>query len=227
MALRYYPLSKIKPNKSTKGGEFVLDGKEYVGKYYETFDGNFFSGPNPIIGSNKKLQRIQRYSGAAYLNNTQMPNNLRKKFATTNNSQLEQNHSQEMMVPGITIPPPKFKGEPTSYFPIVLPEDYTKGSFNRFFCKRINSKGYVVEISESEYIAIQNGAVPYDVSFYLTTKILWKLTGPLNQKRISQYDVRAGIIDTNKRLIENAEKTFLGLVAFIDGKYDKFAKPTE
>jgi hypothetical protein len=108
-----------------------------------------------------------------------------------------------------------------------LPEDYIRGSINRYFAKRVNSKGYAVEISQEEYVAIKNGTVPYDVSNYLTTKILWKLTGPLNQKRISQYDIRAGIIDTNKRLVETAEKTFLGLVAFIGGQYDKFAKPTQ
>jgi hypothetical protein len=58
-------------------------------------------------------------------------------------------------------------------------------------------------------------------------EILWKLTGPLRNKRISQYDTRAGIIDTNQRLIENANKTFVGLKEFIGEDYSKFSRPTE
>jgi hypothetical protein len=58
-------------------------------------------------------------------------------------------------------------------------------------------------------------------------ELFWKLTGPLNQKRVSQYDVRAGIIDTNKRLVENANKTFLGIKDFIGDDYAKFSRPTE
>lgn len=227
MSIRYYPISKVKSNKSTTGKEFALDGNEYKGKYYETFDGRFFTGANPIIGSNKELTRMSRYSDNGYLNTTDMPNALRSQFAITNKDRMTIIESQEQTIPGISIPPPAFKGEPSSYFPVPLPQDYNKGSITRYFAKRINSKGYVTEISEQEYIAIQNGKVPYDVSYYLITKIFWKITGPLNQKRYSQYDIRAGIIDTNKRLVENAEKTFLGIVAYIGGQYDKFAKPTE
>lgn len=226
MSLRYYPISKIKANKTTSGGEFTLDGIVYKGNYYETFDGKFFTGKNPIIGTNKKLERLPRYD-SDYLNNPEVNSQLKRDLAIKNNSQIESNISDVNLLPGITIPPPTFKGEPTSYFPVPLPEDYTKGSITRYFAKRINSKGYVTEISEQEYIAIQNGKVPYDVSNYLTIKIFWKITGPLNQKRYSQYDIRAGIIDTNKRLVETAEKTFLGIVAYIGGQYDKFAKPTE
>lgn len=227
MSLRYYPISKIKPNKKASEGEFLLDGRPYLGVYYETFDGKFFTGPNPIIGPSKQIYRAPVYVYSPYLSERPLPNSLRKNLANSNRNQADNNVIEDSIVPGIQIQPPKFKGEPTSYFPITLPEDYINGSFNRYFAKRINSKGYVTEISEEEYVSIQKGVVPYDVSFYLTTKIMWKLTGPLNQKRYSQYDIRAGIIDTNKRLVETAEKTFLGIVDFIGGQYDKFAKPTE
>jgi hypothetical protein len=83
-----------------------------------------------------------------------------------------------------------------------------------------------MEISPQEYTAFINGTVNYDVSYYQVVDILWKLTGPLNTVRISQYDIRAGIIDTNKRLIENANKNFLGLMEFIGGDYTKFSRPT-
>ena len=228
MSLRYYPQSKIKPNKITRGTEFLLNGQPYTGKYYETFDGKYFSGGNPITGKNEPLKKIKLYNGANYVNNTALTQKQRQQFADKSNlSSINEIQNDLVVNKDFQIPPPQFKGEPTSYFPFPVEADYTQGFTNRYFAKRTNSQGFVVEISETEYQAIQRGQVPYDVSFYLSFKIMWKLTGPLNQKRISQYDVRAGIIDTNKRLVENAEKTFLGIVDFIGGKYDKFAKPTE
>jgi hypothetical protein len=225
MSLRYYPLSKIKANKNTTGNEFLLNENPYKGKYYETFDGKFFTGANPIVGKNERLSRIPIYQGNEYLNNTPLTPKVRAALAQSNNNQTFNNQSTGALI--VALPTPKFKGEPTSYFPTVIEDDYYAGSIMRYFCKRTNSAGYVTEISPDEYFAIQDGTVPYDVSNYLTTKIMWKITGPLNQKRISQYDIRAGIIDTNKRLVEIAEKTFLGIVAYIGDKYDKYARPTE
>jgi hypothetical protein len=232
MSLRYYPSSKIKPNKKTKGNEFTLNGKPYVGIYYSTFDGKFFTGANPVIGKNQELKKIQFYSGAEYLNNNSLTPQMRNQFSyQTNLKPLPGSGTDDIgpiqQMSTRRVPTAQFKGEPTSYFPIVLDTDYTKGYIMRFFVKRINSSGFVTEISDQEYNAIQAGTTPYDISFYLTTKIMWKLTGPLHTKRISQYDIRAGIVETNQRLVETAEKTFLGIKDFIGGKYDKYAKPTE
>jgi hypothetical protein len=117
-------------------------------------------------------------------------------------------------------------GGPTPYYPFPLPSDYERGYIIRYFAKKKNNAGYVIEVSEQEYNNIQDGTVNYDVSIYQTGQILWKLTGPLNSVRLSQFDTRAGIIDTNRRLTENLNKTFLGITDFIGGDYIKFARPT-
>jgi hypothetical protein len=57
-------------------------------------------------------------------------------------------------------------------------------------------------------------------------EILWKISGPLNTVRLSQYDIREGIIQVNKRLTLAAEPNFIGITDFIGGDYTKFAKPT-
>ena len=56
--------------------------------------------------------------------------------------------------------------------------------------------------------------------------MLWQLTGPLNDKRISQYQIQGGIIETNKRVTEAKNKGFNGIVAYIGGEYTKYTKPT-
>lgn len=209
MAIRYYPSTKIKTNLTALPGEFTLKGVVYSGSYYSTYDGKYFSGRNPIEGSNQELKLFQNYSNSDYVRNVNLPeSSVKKANALAKVTQKPQNN-------------------PVSYFPVVTEEDYTRGYITRYFLKMVNQVGYVMEISESEYYSIVNGTANYDVSFMQTVSILWKLTGPLRNKRISQYDTRAGIIDTNQRLIEKASKSFVGLKEFIGEDYSKFAKPTE
>lgn len=215
MAVRYYPASKITKGKVTDGTEFSLNGKPYKGKYYQTYDNRYFTGDNPVAGKNEELIKNPVYTNSFFLNKEPNVSNFKKQFANQTNISV--------LLPGT----PNFKGEPTSYFPIAIESDYEKGFINRYFVKKVNTPGYVKEISQIEYASIENGTVPYDVSMYQVLELFWKLTGPLNQKRISQYDVRAGIIDTNKRLVENANKTFLGIKEFIGEDYSKFSRPTE
>ena len=56
--LRYYPISRIQKNKSAQAGQFQLNGKDYVGPYYETFDGDCYTGKDPITGKNELLKPI-------------------------------------------------------------------------------------------------------------------------------------------------------------------------
>lgn len=212
MAVRYYPPSKIIPNLNSSGGDLIdSNGKPYVGKYYSTFDGKYFSGAYPQQGLNEPLTKAQFiYEETADV-----------RGSTAINYDIAR---------GLNSVPMSFKrtkGAPTSYQPQVIEEDYRKGYVIRYFTKKENENGYITEISQEEYNAITNGTVTdYDISMYQVTKILWKLTGPLNSQRKSQYNVIPGIIETNKRLTEAANKNLLGMIDFIGGEYDKFARPT-
>ena len=198
MSIRYYPSNKIKTNLTSKFGQFLLNGAPYLGPYYSTYDGKYYTGKDPITGNNEPL--------------VQSPTYVIKNEPSHNREEvIKENRNKK----------------PVSYFPVATEEDYAKGYLTRYFLKNVNQKGYVMEISQSEYYSIQNGTANYDISFIQTTDVLWKLTGPLNNKRVSQYDTRAGIIDTNKRLVETKNKTFVGLKEFIGEDYAKFARPTE
>jgi hypothetical protein len=209
MPIRYFPKSKVKTNLTTSGDEFQLSGAPYSGKYHVTFDDRFFSGPDPITGPANELQRIESYDNVPGLRGQTLSRSTKQSLA-----------KQAKLIG-------RAQSNPVPYYPAPIDSDYSKGFIIRYFTKRINENGFVVEISEREYNSIKNGTANYDISMYQCISIFWKLTGPLNQKRISQYDIRAGIIDTNRRLVETADQTFLGIKQFIDGKYDQFAKPTE
>jgi hypothetical protein len=206
--LRYYPLYATINNLNTKGGELLLNKTSYTGKYYKTADGEFYSGPNPQTGPNEKLIEVKNYKATPGLNTIDVPFKLQESLSIKTNA-------------SIRVP-----GKPNSYYPQPTQEEYTRGYLIRYFTKKENDKGFIIEISEDEYNSILNGTADYDIRIYQVISILWKLTGPLNSQRKSQYNIIPGIIDTNKRLVETSNKNFLGIVEFIGEDYSKFARPT-
>lgn len=212
MPLRYYPEFYIVPDLQAGEGEFFEGEKEYSGKYYATINGRYFSGPNPDIGPSKELTPSAQYKENAYVPNRKFTFSAVPVLYDTEDTTFEDTQ--------------KSKNKPSFYYPNPTAEDYKKGYIIRYFAKKENERGFVIEISYNEYVDIINGTANYDISIYQTSKILWKLTGPLNSQRKSQYNIIPGIIDTNKRLTEETNKTFLGIIDFIGGDYAKFARPT-
>lgn len=210
--LRYYPISRVHKNKSAQAGQFQLNGKEYLGSYYETFDGDCYTGKDPITGANELLKPISSLQITSnqtnFDQNSFVPNSVRKQIAIQANLKSVND------------------SEPVPYYPKPLSTDYKKGYIIRYFTKKINSKGYIMEISEDGYNSIINGTAQFDVSMYQALKILWKISGPLRTVRLSQYDIREGIIETNTRLTTISEPNFLGIIDFVGGDYTKFAIPT-
>ena len=208
--IRYYPSFATKNNQITKGNEFFLEAEPYSGKFYYDYKGDAYTGVDSVHGSNLFLTPINNPKNKVLSMNTRDLSSF--EIEAQQNTRIQEFSSRGL--------------EPTTYYPQPIDSDYQKGYITRYFAKKINQSGYVTEISPAEYVAFTNGEVRYDVSFYQVVSILWKITGPLNSQRISQYDIRAGIIDTNKRLTDAAEPNFVGIVAFIGGDYTKYAKPT-
>jgi len=207
--LRYYPAFSVIANQNTSGGEFTsLNGKPYSGKYYIAFDGRTFSGPDPETGPSEELKKVPFYDSSPTLNKLPLSNTIKNRLAENTDVQLN-----------------RISGAPVSYYPQPTAADYKRGYISRYFTKKENET-FITEISEDEYNEIVNGTTNYDIRIYQTTKILWKISGPLNSERQSQFNIIPGIIDTNKRLTETANKTFLGIVDYIGGDYTKYARPT-
>lgn len=207
--IKYYPSTRVRTNLYTRGNEFKLsNGSSYSGRYYVTYDGKAFAGANPIVGTNELLIPAQQDNRAI------------NSVAIRNSPSLTQ-------VPQVnTAASTTELGEFTPYYPIPLDSDYARGYFTRYFAKQLTGQNFILEISESDWANINNGLTQQDFVAYEVTSILWQLTGPLNNKRISQYQIQGGVFDTNKRVTEAKNKTFTGLVEFIGGDYTKFARIT-
>lgn len=207
--LRYYPTSKVLTNQVSSGRELVdSSGKPYTGKYYLTYDGKVYSGPSPQVGPSEPLQRVKDYANSPILGALNL--NEEQKLSLANKTGVSVN---------------RIPGKPNSFYPQPIESDYKKGYIIRYFTKKKNDT-FIIEISEQEYNSIVNGSADYDVKIYQVTKILWKITGPLNSQRKSQYNIIPGIVETNKRLTEESNKTFLGIVEYIGEDYAKYARPT-
>ena len=215
--LKYYPLTRIKPNLYTRGTTYKLaNGKPYVGRYYLTYKGEAFTGANPVLGTNQPLIRIDSplLNESLTLSNANLSYTVTKLVNASSQKELDQVLNNQQLT---DIKP---------YYPIPLASDYQLGYFYRYFAKIVTGPGYIFEISQTDYANIQNNLLPANFRVYETTSMLWQLTGPLNDTRVSQYQIKGGIINTNRRVTEQKALTFKGLVEFIGGEYTKFAKPT-
>ncbi len=109
--LRYYPSFAITTGLNTQGGDFILNGQNYSGSYYETYDGRAFTGPNPEQGPNQELQRIPYYGSAPGLDNLNLSARRKRQIAET------------IAVGESTPTNPRIPGQPNSYYPQPTEQD--------------------------------------------------------------------------------------------------------
>jgi hypothetical protein len=211
--IKYYPKNKITVNLYTKGNEFLLNGKSYIGAYYKTFDSKIFTGANPVIGSSQELQSVsvnikEKYPNINIKGGILLDNNTEKYIKNPNIKNLD----------SYQIPP--------QYYPQPIDSDYAKGYIMRYFAKKRNDIGYVIEISKDTYLSLQSKNSEYDYITYQAIDLFWQITGPLKDTRENKQYKISGIIDTNKRLVQTKDKSFRGLIEYIGEKYDKYARPS-
>jgi hypothetical protein len=215
MALKYYPLTRIRTNLYTRGDEYSTpDGKPYAGRYYLTYDNKAFTGINPVLGTNEELTSIK------ILTENTTNSNISSNIAASNTytAATTQNTKKTVELANVTLT------QLNSYFPIPLASDYSRGYFTRYFAKTVSGAQYVIEISQTDYSQLQNKNISPTILGYESTSMLWQLTGPLHDTRKSQYQVQGGVYDTNKRVTEAKQVGFRGIVEFIGGDYTKFAQ---
>lgn len=184
----YYPKSRIIENQQSNPGEFILpDGKEYIGPYYTTFDGKSYTGSNPYSSTSTPLTKI-----TSELNSENI-NPFLKGFKNIKPLNLS-----------LTDPIP-FTPKPTE-------EDYRKGKITRYFARQRNgTKFRIMEIDQKTYDNLSNNRGGLNTSLWKVISIFWQISGPLHDQKVNGIRTRAGIIDTNQRVLDNAEKNFIGL----------------
>ena len=175
--MTYIPQSKI--NKLRTGGNEFIDAitkENYIGPYLEYSNNTYRKGSN------------SKKPGDLLLKNSEPPPNFNETEDNILYSELNK-----------TITDPLFKNR---FIPISKPlpqeEDYKKGSFKRYFCKRVNEDLGYFEISKETFISISNKEEKYDYNLHIVGFINWA---------IIQKDMISNIVNMeNSQTIEEMNK---------------------
>jgi hypothetical protein len=191
----YYPKSRIIENQKANPGQFTLtNGKEYTGPYYTTFDGKSFTGANPYTPNSNSLVPIPpKIADVEFVN---------PPFDEYN--QLKPNNLSSSLI------------DPTPFTPKPTQEDYKRGKITRYFARQRNGTQFkLMEIDQTTYNNLNDRRGGLNYSLWKVISIFWQISGPLRDQRVGNIRTRAGIIDTNQRVLDNAEKDFIGIKQYL------------
>jgi hypothetical protein len=203
---KYFPKNRITDNKYTNGDKFATsDGTPYVGYYYETYDGRNRTGKNPMEGPSSPLIPITTNA------NPQLP-------TSENNVVYSALSKSRGVADGLKIGVLK---EPSPFYPKPTPQDYNRGYFTRYVAKRRNSPNSIfLEINQPTYDDLLFKKGVYNYIMWEVTSIFWQITGPLRDNKENKDFPRAGIINTNERILKTKSTVFPSIEKF-------FSNPTQ
>jgi hypothetical protein len=178
----YVPLSNIKSTGYTNGYEFIYktNAQPYTGLYFIDTKDKVYTG---LTSTNDSVELIR---------------------VTSLNNKDQQNFD----VYGTLLEPKKIPNTVISPDYIIPTEnDYNKGYFIRFLLKPTISSlpNDFVEVKFNKYNLVSQE--PDLQLLYQFVNVIWKITGPWYDIYDGNIRTRTGIIDTNKRAIDEAEKT--------------------
>jgi hypothetical protein len=166
----YFPLSQIKPNLYTNGGEFVIisSQEDYKGYYFKTSSGKYYTGRN---SSDLPNLEITLRSNSETLDSS---------LTTFNNSSIivteldGPDGTEDLNVESYLSIKNIDAASQTTLLPQYAPtyptaQDYQVGEFRRFFCKKTNEIQYI-ELDPRQYSLLS----------FKDPQILWQLYYPFN-----------------------------------------------
>jgi hypothetical protein len=176
----YYPKSQIKTNQYTNGGEYILSTtkEEYKGDYYETSNGEKYTGKTPQDNLN-----ILLLPTPSPVPNFDSPTVDNIKIYPTNNG-----YQNQFAVPR-NIPP----------INITLPtaQEQSLGVFTRYFCKKTNENIYL-EIKKETYTQLKSKDPKIAWDLYEPQSLLWQIKGNKEQTYITNKNM-AKLIEQNQK----------------------------
>lgn len=173
-------------------------GKSYAGSYHELFTGEAYTGKDQY-SPNKRLL-IKNPS-----KNVEQTNVLNSReaveYAKLNTS------NQELY---------KFGVDPEPYTPNPTGEDYKRGKITRYFAKKRNqTPTYIIEITQSTFNDLSGKGGRYNYALWEPIQLFWKITGPINNSRDEFGVIQAGIYNTNKRIVNQAQQQMRGIKGYL------------
>ena len=205
----YYPLSQIRTNLFTNGGEYLIEStlKEYIGFYWKTSQETFFTGKDPQSLSNP--QKLIPVSKAKPTPSNPLP------YQPTSNPVLNSIYTPSNF---LITQYPKYSSidrySPLYTLPTVTDQNYQQGYFTRYFCKKTNEFAYL-EIDKDTYDKLKKKDPKILHQLYKPFELKWQLTG--NKEMV--YKTNKNLVDTVMR----DQKMYL-LNKYLKENYTQFWK---
>ena len=194
--MKYFPKSRIVTNQTANPSQFTTpNGKNYTGPYYITFDGKSFTGIDPSKGSSIPLTPTPI-----------MGEDINLDIDTV--KKIQYNAIKPSVDTNLVDPIP-FTPRPTE-------ADYKAGRITRYIARQKGGTQFrVMEIDKPTFdnLTKQRGDVNYSV--WRAISIQWQISGPLHDELVNGIKVRPGIIDTNEKILNQAEKNFIGIKQYL------------
>ena len=193
--MKYFPKSRVLTNQKSTPGQFIsANGVEYNGPYYTTFTGESFTGVSPTSGSSYPL--------------TSTP--ITQTGLTLGIDGISQAQYNKL------IPIPINLVDPTPFTPRPTEADYTTGKITRYFARQRNGTTFrLMEIDQPTYEAFTTSRGNSNTALWKVVSIFWQISGPLYNEKVNGIQTRAGVIDTNQRILDKTEPNFIGIKQYL------------
>lgn len=187
----YIPPNKIDPRVYyTNGGEYYYASNltNYVGYYRKDTNGRAYAGKELTVNSPQLTPSI-------IVRSSPPPNiNLGSGLSTTYLS-ISRNTKQSLI-------------ESSNPIPDSLPptqQEYDQTFYTRYFLEYLlSSKSIIVEVNKGTYFNYVNSNLR---KYFNNVELLWKISGPLYDVKENGILIKGGVIDSNLRSIDQAQKT--------------------
>lgn len=227
MIQKYFPPSQYTPNLYTKGKEFMIiqTNENYIGYYFETLSGKYYTGKDPNSPPTQELFRLTTP-------NSQPPNDAVlelvldwddfKPFMVQDEETFIKNNSDYTLFTSYISSPSGYIYPPRYSFTIPTKEDYDLGFYKRYFLKK-NTEVLYGEIENEEYKKFQNSDKSIQVELYSSTSVIWVLKGEKEEVYETNKN-RVNLIETRGTTQILNQDPWYGFINYFNGDFTKYHK---
>lgn len=194
----YIPKSKIQSNLFTNGGEYLLDGVDYTGRYYLLYNGKAYTGIDQYDGTPQLLVKYTPQNSLTA--NDRVTDDLVFPFERASSTE-----DYSSITP--TVAP--LVQAPLQYFSNPSPNEISIGEMIRYFLKRFNDQRFV-EVNLETYNSINNKDKKYAWELWIPFEVPWVIKGSEEE-----------VVKSNKQIVYYTEQRYKvrGLAKFLKNNF--------
>ena len=185
----YTPSYIKRQNQFTPGGEYMINGQEYIGYYNITARGPF---TGRVFADREQPLSVLRI----VLNEqSQLYDELATKNGYTTDLEFD---------------------DPVGAQTTITAKDKKSGFINRYFLQQRNDKrARIKEIDKVQFDSVSDGTGGINPNLYKSVALRWKITGPEFDIKDGDTIITPGVRDTNARTLKEKSNIIRGLYLYL------------